>query len=155
MLGLIGLFGLCEGQTFNWDCTNSLGTCQNYCFAARCRGQAGQEFTYDADEANRDPRRTASGCNETPCSNSDLTYSEFGNSCDEFPFASVTQGGSGARLRCVDSTENSCTYLCVKFISSRASLIVREAEGAQLSNFYATIADGTDFGITIENYVGA
>ncbi|GAB7351693.1 hypothetical protein MBLNU459_g2288t1 [Dothideomycetes sp. NU459] len=134
-VGLTALASLSNAATFNWDCTNSLGTCQNYCFTARCRG-ASEQLTYDANKTHRDPRRTLSGCNRTPCSNDDLSYAAFGNSCDEFPFASVTQGGSGARLRCVDGSENS-------------------SEGGQLGNFYKTIADGTDFSITIENYGGA
>ncbi|KAL5044254.1 hypothetical protein BDW71DRAFT_186294 [Aspergillus fruticulosus] len=125
-----------NAATFDWDCTNALGTCQNYCFYAQCRGGAGQQFTYDADTSNRAPRRRASGCSRTPCSDSSLSYSSFGNSCDEFPFASTREGGSGARLRCVDSTENS-------------------SEGGQLASFYGTINDGDTFGITIENWKGA
>ncbi|KAL9120584.1 MAG: hypothetical protein Q9187_002862 [Circinaria calcarea] len=84
--------------------------------------------------ANRGPRRTASGCNRTPCSNTG--YGRFGNSCDEFPFASVTQGGAGATLRCVDSTENS-------------------SEGGQLGSFYSGLNNGDQFGIVLRNYAGA
>lgn len=90
--------------TFEWDCTNSLGTCNNACYAVN-HGLSPGVLTYDSDANNRDPRRTASGCNRTPCSNTG--YSQWGNSCDEYPFASVQEGGNNAILRCVDSTENS------------------------------------------------
>ena len=134
LLSLAALFSAAHAQTFNWNCQNSLGPCQNACFATVCRAATGL-LTYDANPANRGPRRTASGCNKTPCS-AGLSYSTFGNSCDEFPFASTQEGGSGARLRCVDSTENS-------------------SEGGQLGAFYRTINDGDQFGMTIENYGGA
>ncbi|GES59952.1 hypothetical protein ATEIFO6365_0002028300 [Aspergillus terreus] len=135
-IALTALASTVSAATFDWDCTNALGTCQNYCFYAQCRGGAGQQFTYDADKSKRPDRRKESGCSKTPCSDSSLSYSKFGNSCDEFPFASTKEGGSGARLRCVDSTENS-------------------SEGGQLSAFYGTINDGDKFGITIENWKGA
>ncbi|KAI1111687.1 deoxyribonuclease NucA/NucB-domain-containing protein [Nemania sp. NC0429] len=118
---------------FEWDCTNSLGPCNNACYAVN-HGLAPGTLTYDSDANNRGPRRTASGCNRTPCSNTG--YGATGNSCDEFPFASVQEGGNGAILRCVDSTENS-------------------SEGGQLGNFYKTINNGDQFGIFVRNYGGA
>ncbi|KAM7198470.1 Deoxyribonuclease NucA/NucB domain containing protein [Rhypophila sp. PSN 637] len=119
---------------FNWDCTNSKGPCNNACYAIRKAGK-GATLTYDTNAANRNPRRTASGCNRTPCSNTALPYRNFGNSCDEFPFASTTQGGAGAILRCVASTENS-------------------SEGGQLSAFYNGRANGTRFNVAVINYTG-
>ena len=97
---------LALAQDFDWDCTNSLAPCNNACYAIHCKGSP-YYLNYDNDPTTRPPRRTASGCNKTPCSNAQLSYSNFGNSCDEFPFASTTQGGTGAILRCVDATENS------------------------------------------------
>ncbi|GIK02975.1 hypothetical protein Aspvir_007040 [Aspergillus viridinutans] len=135
-VALAALASTVSAATFDWDCTNALGTCQNYCFYAQCRGGAGQQFTYDSDKTKRPGRRQASGCSRTPCSDTSLSYSKFGNSCDEFPFASTQEGGSGARLRCVDSSENS-------------------SEGGQLGAFYGTINNGDKFGITIENWKGA
>jgi hypothetical protein len=121
---------------FNWDCTNSLNTCNNACYAVNCRGKPGL-LTYDADESARGPRRTASGCNRTPCSNANLPWSSFGGSCDEYPFASVEEGGAGAILRCVEPGENS-------------------SEGGQLGNFYRNnLNDGDQFNVVIENYIGA
>ncbi|KAL4821199.1 hypothetical protein BDW67DRAFT_179902 [Aspergillus spinulosporus] len=31
-----------NAATIDWDCTNALGTSQNYCFYAQCRGGAGE-----------------------------------------------------------------------------------------------------------------
>lgn len=95
-------------EIFDWDCTNSLGTCNNACFAIKCKNIPGT-LTYDSDMAARNPRRTLSGCNRTPCTTTD--YDQFGNSCDEYPFASTTEGGEGAILRCVDESENSSKCL--------------------------------------------
>ena len=103
-LVVLVIASLALAQNFEWDCTKSLATCNNACFAVNCKGSP-SSLTYDSNKANRGPRRTASGCNRTPCTNTH--YRSFGNSCDEFPFASTNQGGAGAILRCVDSTENS------------------------------------------------
>ena len=89
---------------FDWDCEKSAATCNNACFAMNCKGSPGL-LNYDSNGENRRPRRTAAGCKPTPCT--DGTYSKYGNSCDEYPFASTAQGGTGAILRCVDSSENS------------------------------------------------
>ncbi|KAJ8120764.1 hypothetical protein ONZ43_g2611 [Nemania bipapillata] len=119
--------------TFEWDCTNSLGTCNNACYAVN-HGLASGVLTYDSDTNNRNPRRTASGCNKNPCSNT--VYKKYGDSCDEYPFASTKEGGTGAILRCVDSTDNS-------------------SEGGQLGNFYKTINNGDKYSIFVRNYAGA
>ena len=91
-------------KTFVWDCSRSVGTCNNACYAVN-HGLAPGSLTYDADRSKRRGRRTASGCNRRPCTNT--RYRRFGRSCDEYPFASVNEGGSGAILRCVKPTENS------------------------------------------------
>ena len=64
---------LASAVDFNWDCTNSLATCNNACYAVNCRGKSGL-LTYDSDASARGPRRTASGCNRTPCSNAALSW---------------------------------------------------------------------------------
>ncbi|KAK8110222.1 uncharacterized protein PG998_006679 [Apiospora kogelbergensis] len=119
--------------SFEWDCTKSLGTCNNACYAIY-HNLAQGSLTYDSNEANRNPRRTASVCNKTPCTNTN--YTKWGNSCDEFPFASTKEGGKGAILSCVDSTENS-------------------SEGGQLGNFYKKLKNGDKFDIFVKNYKGA
>ncbi|KAI1380614.1 deoxyribonuclease NucA/NucB-domain-containing protein [Hypoxylon crocopeplum] len=118
---------------FEWDCTNSLGTCNNACYAVN-HNLAKGTLTYDSNKANRDPRRTASGCNKTPCTNT--KYKRWGNSCDEYPYASTKEGGRKAILRCVDTTENS-------------------SEGGQLGGFYGKIKNGNKFRVWVRNYKGA
>lgn len=96
--------------SFSWNCGKSLGTCQNYCYAATCGRMRNKKFTYDSNAKVRDARRKASGCSKNPCNNKKLPFGKHGNSCDEFPFASVKEGGKGAHLRCVRKGENSSEY---------------------------------------------
>jgi hypothetical protein len=56
---------LAANLQFDWDCTRSLGTCNNACYAVN-HGLAPGTLTYDTNVAKRNPRRTASGCNRTP-----------------------------------------------------------------------------------------
>ena len=92
-------------EYFDWNCSNnSLAPCNNACYAVHCKGTAYQ-FNYDSNLANSSFRSTASGCNDNPCTNTH--YKSFGNTCDQFPFPSTTQGGTGAILRCVESAEES------------------------------------------------
>ena len=152
---LLALGSVVAAVNFDWNCQNSLGPCNNACFRVNCRGSP-LPFTYDSNTANRDPRRTRSGCNKTPCTKTG--YKKYGNSCDEFPFASVTQGGTGATLRCVDSTENSSMYTTSPKTSPSHKLmaVIRDkGEGGQLGNFYKTIKNGDKFGIVLRNYGGA
>lgn len=65
-----------------------------------------RRFTYDSNAKARPGRRTASGCSRNPCNDKNLKFGKFGNSCDEFPFASVKEGGPNAYLRCVNINEN-------------------------------------------------
>lgn len=120
---------------FEWDCTKSLGTCNNACYAIFKKGLK-DTLTYDSNKSIRDTRRVASGCSRNPCNNAALSYGRWGKSCDEFPFASTKEGGAGAMLRCVDGSENS-------------------SEGGQLGNFYKTLANGARFKLFIRNYKGA
>ena len=80
---------LALAQEFDWDCTNSLDACNNACFAVNCKDSP-DLLTYDSNAANRDPRRTASGCNRNPCTNT--RYKSFGNSCDEYRLRAPLRG---------------------------------------------------------------
>ncbi|KAM7206471.1 Deoxyribonuclease NucA/NucB domain containing protein, partial [Naviculisporaceae sp. PSN 640] len=120
---------------FEWDCTKSLGTCNNACFAIYTKKYK-DTLTYDSDVKIRDQRRIQSGCSRNPCNDAKLSYGKFGKSCDEFPFASTKEGGTGAFLRCVDGAENS-------------------SEGGQLGNFYKKMKTGDTFKLFIRNYKGA
>ena len=70
----------------------------------RCRLGAKRQFTYDSGNASK--RRTESGCEKRPCTQGNLPWAKFGDSYDEFPFASTKEGGKNAQLRCVDKGEN-------------------------------------------------
>ncbi|EAS31585.2 uncharacterized protein CIMG_07064 [Coccidioides immitis RS] len=123
-----------SAKTFTWNCGNSVGTCNNYCYYAKCRSGAKRSFTYDPNKSNARKRRVASGCSKNPCGRkSRLPFKKFGRSCDEFPFASTKEGGKGAQLRCVNPHENS-------------------SEGGQLRGFYRKLKPGERYGITIRNY---
>lgn len=102
-------------MSFEWNCENSLGTCENYCYAAQCSPGfgGGKKFTYDSDSKASDARRVKSGCSKNPCNASTgvSPFNKFGTSCDEFPFASTKEGGTGASLRCVHPTDNSSSLL--------------------------------------------
>ncbi|KMU73364.1 hypothetical protein CISG_03499 [Coccidioides immitis RMSCC 3703] len=85
-----------SAKTFTWNCGNSVGTCNNYCYYAKCRSGAKRSFTYDPNKSNARKRRVASGCSKNPCGRkSRLPFKKFGRSCDEFPFASTKEGGKG------------------------------------------------------------
>lgn len=107
LLGAVVFASNALAVTFTWDCTNSQGPCNNWCYASTWGPSNWGELTYDSNKANRNPRRTASGCNSNPCNSFpwNVIYGWWGDSCDEFPFASVTQGGKGAYLRCVAASE--------------------------------------------------
>ncbi len=121
-------------NTFDWDCTNSLQTCNNACYWTNCKRSGLVTLTYDPD--NADTQRDNSGCNQNPCNDPNVPYSQFGDSCDEFPFASVEEGGTGASLRCVPQAD-------------------QNSEGGQLSAFYANLSPGDQYTVTVENYGGA
>ena len=95
-------------------------TCQNICWYLNCyKGK--NEFT--CDPASADRHRKESGCDRHPCTGAFAQKDPFKGfiahggigdgvyahrpSCDEFPPASFTQGGRDARLRCIDSSDNS------------------------------------------------
>ena len=119
---------------FDWDCEKSAATCNNACFAMNCKGSPGL-LNYDSNGENRRPRRTAAGCKPTPCT--DGTYSKYGNSCDEYPFASTFQGGTGAILRCVDISENS---------SKLYNIVLND----QIVNFFYCLRSGRPIGSLLQ-----
>jgi hypothetical protein len=120
--------------TFDWDCTNSLQTCNNACYWTNCKQTGVVTLTYDPN--NSGTQRVNSGCSQNPCNDNNIPYSQFGDSCNEFPFASVEEGGTGASLRCVPQSD-------------------QNSEGGQLSTFYANLNPGDQYTVTVENYGGA
>jgi len=111
-----------RAQEFNLNCTNAPQSCNNDCYAVYV---AGSQFTLNWDmpsAAVENGRRTASGCTQgnglSACGTSGIPpYNNSGDTCDEYPYASTTQGGTGAILRCVPLADNA-------------------SEGGQLTNFF-------------------
>ena len=101
---------------FQWDCTNSQESCQNYCYAAFCKNKPGP---YNYDTSNADAKRTAAGTSgPSNCRESRTIwavaalarYNNDNNDCDEWPPAQTAQGGAGALLRCVPEGDNRSLY---------------------------------------------
>ncbi|KAL6721394.1 hypothetical protein ACLMJK_000497 [Lecanora helva] len=140
LLALLGYFSLTAAQDpiFQWDCTNSPESCQNYCFAAFCGGKPGPYTRAIGDRANN--RRLSGVTPNTPCTQRRTTWANDAENrygvgridCDEWPPFSVEQGGTGAFLRCVDLSDN-------------------RSGGGQLSGFYAYHPGRFDFNIVAQN----
>lgn len=60
------------------------------------------------NDSKSDARRRAAGCvSNSPCKNGNMdTPTPSEDSCDEYPFASVVEGGGRAILRCTGLGEN-------------------------------------------------
>lgn len=108
LISALAIGAFAQNPAFDWDCTNSITTCNNACYAVYTAGKPGT-LTYDNNAANANTRRTQSGCNRNPCNNQNLKYKATGTSCDEYPFASTTNGGPNAILRCTEPTDQSST----------------------------------------------
>lgn len=146
--------GPADIPTFNWDCSKSPRTCDNFCFHIRCRGQHVLPLTYDADYRNRPKRRQASGAALKPCVNYPVLRGPdgSGNSCDDFPWAFTQQGGTAASLKCVPLTDNNG-----RFHSEQPNAMIRELiyvpdQGDQTSTFRKSLSDGQQFDVSLTNF---
>jgi len=115
-------------------------TCNNACYATYCK-DISRALHYDSNAEHQAERRKQSGVTKNPCNTSPTKekYGKFGDSADEFPFATTKEGGKhgnqNAILRCVPGPDNS-------------------SQGSQLQKFYKTLKDGEEFTIDIRNYGG-
>lgn len=116
---------------FTWDWTESIGTCQNYCYAAKCGRIGHRRFTYDRNAKARQGCWTGSGCSRNPCNNKDLKFWKFEN-LSEFPFASVEEGGRNAHLRCVNNNENRSEFCFCSWPLQRPRLM--DADDSELQS---------------------
>jgi len=72
----------------------------NICLGMGKRGKTQNDnLTYDP--TNKSQKRNAAGCVTGKCN-----YPVTGMSCDEYPFASTAEGGSGAQVGCVPAYQN-------------------------------------------------
>ncbi|QIX01592.1 hypothetical protein AMS68_007109 [Peltaster fructicola] len=118
LLPLLSLldFSIADEYAVEIDCTNAGGACNNDCYAAY-KNKKPTTLHYLASTSSTNTNRRLSGCTRSPCSNSKYKYKNSGGDCDEYPYASTKEGGTGSTLRCVPAGEN-------------------RSEGAQLGNFY-------------------
>lgn len=94
---------------FELDCTNIQTPCTNDCYAVYV-GHRTQRLTWPGEGRSlSDVHRSAAGCKQGVCCGANPKMDppdQTQVSCDEYPFASMTQGGQGASLRCVNLAEN-------------------------------------------------
>ncbi|PWN95725.1 hypothetical protein FA09DRAFT_362765 [Tilletiopsis washingtonensis] len=120
-----------SAATVTFDCSRVPNICSNDCYAIRCLGKP-TTLTRNSPQAedNRDANacRSPNRCSGNPSDS---------NSCDEYPFASTSQGGAGASTRCVPSQENS-------------------RQGGTLSSFYTrnSVANGDSYSVAFSNASG-
>ncbi|KIS69430.1 uncharacterized protein UMAG_11931 [Mycosarcoma maydis] len=134
MFGAAALVGLTSGAhaaTLTWDCTRVPNICSNDCYAIQC---AGKPTTLHRDSANASANRAKTACKSpNRCANN----ASDSNSCDEYPYASSREGGTGSVTRCVPATENS-------------------RQGGTLSSFYTNngITDGDAYNVAFTSTSG-
>lgn len=97
------------------DCTTFPESCNNDCYGIFSAGLA-SALTWDQPTTSVvNQRRRGSGCTysktgSSVCSSSNgvAPWNQYGASCDEYPYASTSQGGmAGATLRCITQSDNS------------------------------------------------
>lgn len=106
-------------STIAFDCKTIPNVCENMCWGTKCTEKQGElsKLNFDAQPAKSavvSKRRNMAGCGSyNRCSNSKNAKAPWGQAnynCDEFPFASTTQGGERSLPhvnRCVPNKENS------------------------------------------------
>lgn len=117
MIGLLGagLFKYVTAQAdipeVVFDCSTTPGACTNMCWGAYC---SGYEVSLSFDQATQDTkraRRSKAGCGPgNRCG--DSSPDPDGNSCDEYPFASVSEADNVQQVnRCISPSEqNSASW---------------------------------------------
>lgn len=118
-------------QLFDWDCSTGKGSiqsCNNACYVANCVAGFSDTTVYYLARPQTDAHRTESGARPSPdpCKDNwsgSKQWRQAGDrtagglaatSPDEFPWASVSNGGSGARLRCVNLSDNQSELMIPK-----------------------------------------
>ncbi|KAF8057025.1 hypothetical protein FPV67DRAFT_636637 [Lyophyllum atratum] len=70
---------------------------ESMCKGLKARGEASESiFTFTDDQKVKSDNRAKAGCTGSPCGTG-----TSGTSCDEFPFASTTDGGANAVFSCI------------------------------------------------------
>ena len=102
------------GQTTrNYNCARQPTICTNICYYQTCVQPGNDLFNYDPN-GDADQKREDSGVTPNPSSRErpclGLVDGGPGMETDEFPFASMAEGGDGATLICASGAEQRCEY---------------------------------------------
>ncbi|PWN44862.1 hypothetical protein IE81DRAFT_320832 [Ceraceosorus guamensis] len=90
-----------SAATVTFDCSKVPNICSNDCYALKCAGKPSTLHRNSAaatDNRNHNACKSPNRCSGNP---------DDSNSCDEYPYASTSEGGAGAVTRCVPAHENS------------------------------------------------
>ncbi|PKY06704.1 hypothetical protein P168DRAFT_280092 [Aspergillus campestris IBT 28561] len=100
--------GISPHPMLNLDCTEYPGPCNNNCYAAYVANKP-LILTYNGPDGKSGGRRSAAGCvSPSPCRNDKMKKpTQYDDTCDEYPYASVEEGGPDAIIRCTRGHENS------------------------------------------------
>ncbi|PLB41029.1 deoxyribonuclease NucA/NucB-domain-containing protein [Aspergillus candidus] len=100
--------GISQHPMLNLDCTKYPGPCNNDCYAAYVANKP-LILNYNGPDGKSGARRKAAGCvSPSPCRNDKMKkQSKDDDTCDEYPYASTKEGGTGAIIRCTNGAENS------------------------------------------------
>ena len=101
-------------ETFTIDCSQYAEPCNNNCYAVYVAGKPSTLNWALGGRAFSTAQRRAAGCTPNPCPcpgagpNAPLKMNAVpgATSCDEYPYASAVEGGTGAILRCTDVDQN-------------------------------------------------
>lgn len=101
-----------------FDCSVTPGACTNMCWGAYCSGyEVSLSFDKPSKKVKRD-RRAKAGCGKgNRCG--DQSPDPDGNSCDEYPFASVQEADNVQQVnRCIPGSEQDSAFLPIRLTSS-------------------------------------
>lgn len=127
-------------QARNYNCNNQPNICSNICFWQICVHPEQTSYTYDSAGPVAQ-RRTDCGVthNPRPCP-PPLSLGNAGDEADEFPFASMAEGGrtpfgDGASILCVPSSE-------------------QRVQGGVITQLYRGLQQGANFELALTNTNG-
>jgi hypothetical protein len=146
------------GQTTrNYNCARQPTICTNICYYQTCVQPGNDLFNYDPN-GDADQKRIDSGVTPEPSSRQrpclGLVDGGLGMETDEFPFASMAEGGDGATLICASGAEQRCKYnAAVQIIWDCANVLA--AQGGSVRVLYHTLnRNGEQFRLALTNTNG-
>lgn len=143
-VGAFTLPAFAQRQIRPYSCVNNQNICSNICYWQICVHPEQQFYTRDSDPAPARQRRIDCGATHTPPACPDTGGLGIGDdvnsSPDEFPFASLSQGGrtpfgDGASILCVTVNE-------------------QNSQGGKVRQLYNGVAQGEDFELALQDTTG-